>query len=99
MSQEARGKPNTTILLQERSNKMTPKDILLYKEISLTLLSLEKLPSEVDGENIETHNWTVGRVRDLGTLGRKWKVSITSFPSELRELWQQRWKYWKSQRG
>ena len=29
-----RGKPNTTVLLKERSNKMTLDDILLYSEIS-----------------------------------------------------------------
>ena len=29
-----RGKPNTTVLLKEHSNKMTLDDILLYSEIS-----------------------------------------------------------------
>lgn len=70
-------------MLKECSNQSTPKDILLYSLISVLLshhqrcFLLQKM-----GTNAEIHSQiNMERVRDLGTLSRKWDISIKSLPS------------------
>lgn len=58
MAQRPRGKPNTTVLPKEHSNKIPPNDILLYSEIRALLSRHQRSFLPQQRTNTETHSIT-----------------------------------------
>lgn len=77
---------NTTIFLDECSDKMTPNDILLYSQIIVLLRHHQRsLLLKQMGTNTETTARKYAENENLETLSPKKDVSIKSFPSGFKK--------------
>ena len=85
MDNGPRVEPNTTVLLKEHSNKMTPNDILLYPQISVSGIISEVLLFRSWKLVQNTTSEQYAESEDFETLSYNWELPPNPSPQGSRK--------------